>query len=155
MNLKAAKKKDTRGHVFPTEAMSGQVLWFEETPRSMIGRMEYLNGAAGTTRSFSCANCPCGNPYYSSVLSPTSVTKNAGDQGNFFTASYKTQDCSGNILGPYSIIPVHWTATGSAATVNADRCNAWRRGRRQSLERSTCRNRTIKAHSSDADQCII
>ncbi len=52
--LKDSGQKDAIGSVFPKQAMSGQVEWFEEMPKSIIGRAEQVNVAAGTARSFSC-----------------------------------------------------------------------------------------------------
>lgn len=121
--LKTSGEKDTLGNAFPQTATRGQLKWFEETPRSMIGRVEYLNIAAGTTRSFSCGNCPCGNRYFRSDLTPSSVTKQAGDQGVFFSPRYWQMDCQdGNIYGPFSYTanPVSWSASGSTATVDSN-----------------------------------
>jgi len=78
--LKDSKKRDVRGHVFPERAMRGQVVWYEELPRSIIGRAEQVNAVAGIARSFSCSNpCPCPPNFKNGFLSPSSVTGPVGD----------------------------------------------------------------------------
>lgn len=112
--LKDSKQKDLTGNIIPKIAMHGQVEWIEETPGSMIGRAERTNIAAGTARSFSCTTCPCDNDFYDATMTPATFTGPVGGSGNPFRPVYRTEDCNGDVLGPYSMSPNAWSSTNSS-----------------------------------------
>lgn len=118
--LRASKKKDVAGKVFPKNATSGQISWIEETPKSIIGRAEEVNVAAATARSFSCAGCPCNNNIWGAPwMTPSSFTGPVGGVGYPFSGVYETADCNSYIFGPYSMPSPSYSSTNSSvASVN-------------------------------------
>lgn len=55
--LQTSQKPDMRGHVLPKGA-TGQFVWWQETPYSLLGRSEHENVTEGIADSFSCdGNC--------------------------------------------------------------------------------------------------
>jgi hypothetical protein len=111
--LKASKKKDVLKQVFPAGAVKGQVQWHQETPYSIIGRLETTNAKEGIARSFSCSlNC-CYNYSASALVSPSSQTGVAGFTGSV-SGTYSGTDCNSVPFGPIAIAPGSWTVDNSA-----------------------------------------
>lgn len=118
--LKDSRQKDVRKQVFPEKATSGQLVWFEETPKTIIGRAEHLNLAAGTSRSFSCgAPCTCPPSFYEAAMSPGPLAATIGSAGNFFSPEYTTEDCNGFDYGPFAAAGTLQSSNTSVATVSS------------------------------------
>jgi len=100
--LREGQRPDIRGGVMPKEVVSGQVVWFEETVRSLIGRAEVRNVTAGIASSFSCGEaCQCPPSFSTAFLTPSSSV-GAVDGIAQFTANEQRQDCFGVLYGPYN-----------------------------------------------------
>ena len=100
--LRDGQQKDIRDSVMPSDVESGQVVWFEETIGSLIGRAEMRNVAEGVASSFSCTEpCQCSPSYYSASLTPASSVGAVGGTAQF-TANEQRQDCHGALYGPYN-----------------------------------------------------
>jgi len=115
-------KKDVRGGVMPEDVEGGQVIWYERTPGSLIGRAEVLNVAEGIASSFSCGGGGCTASFDTAPMSPASASEQVGDANKLFTAQEKDKDCQGIYYGPYNVTSgVTWSSTNtSAATVASD-----------------------------------
>ena len=151
--LKDSKKRDVRGHVFPERAMRGQVVWYEELPRSIIGRAEQVNAVAGIARSFSCSNpCPCPPNFKNGFLSPSSVTGPVGDQGSMFTPFINEVDCNGVVDGPFAWGANNWTSSNTTvATVTSS-------GTESCLSPGTTTITafmTVPKNLTSGDQCLL
>jgi hypothetical protein len=70
------------------------------------------NAGAGVASSFSCSSSGCGAGYYSSALSPSSLTGLAGDTATV-SAQETDRDSNGTLYGPYD-------KTGSATWSSSD-----------------------------------
>jgi hypothetical protein len=118
--LKDSKKPDVLGHVFPSGATRGQLVWFQKTPYTLIGRAEGTDVAAGIARSFSCGTRDCCT-YYDSLyyLTPGSMSGPPGDAGTF-SATNILRDCYNSTFTYYNVQPPSWTSTNySVATVSS------------------------------------
>jgi IPT/TIG domain-containing protein len=101
-SLRDGQQKDIRDSVMPSDVEGGQVVWFEETIGSLIGRAEVTNVAEGVASSFSC-NEPCSCPPNSSntYLTPGSSVGPMGGTAQFSSMEQR-QDCHGTVFGPYN-----------------------------------------------------
>ena len=80
--LRDGQQKDIRDSVMPSDVEGGQVVWFEETIGSLIGRAEMRNVAEGVASSFSCADtCPCPPASSNAYLAPGSSVGADGRHG--------------------------------------------------------------------------
>jgi hypothetical protein len=119
--LRDTQEKDIRGGVMPPDVTSGQILWYEQTLESLIGRAEIFAVANGVASSFSCGGGgSCGQSFSSPSSLPSSATKTAGDTGVFFVPRETDRDCFGTTLGPFSVTTgLTWTSSDtSVATVD-------------------------------------
>jgi hypothetical protein len=117
--LKDTKKPDVLGHLFPSGATHGQLVWFQKTPYTMIGRAEGTDVAAGIARSFSCAAACCDYFWNDFFLTPSVMNGLAGDGGTFIGTS-EGSDCSGYYFQYLNVAASSWTTSNSAvATVNS------------------------------------
>jgi hypothetical protein len=110
--LRDAQQNDIRGGIMPEDVSSGQIKWLEIEPGSLIGRAEVANIREGVASSFSCSSSGCGAGYYSSTLSPSSLTGLAGDTASV-SAQETDRDSNGTLYGPYN-------ETGSATWSSSD-----------------------------------
>lgn len=119
--LKDSKQKDVRKQIFPENATSGQVVWFEEVPKTIIGRAEHLNLTTGTSRSFSCgAPCDCPPSFFDSAMDPGPLAATIGTAGTFFRPEYTTEDCNGIEYGPFAAASSSWFSSNTGvATVQS------------------------------------
>jgi hypothetical protein len=93
---------EIRDSVMPSDIESGQVVWFEETVGSLIGRAEVSNPKAGVASSFSCSEpCQCPASFSGASMTPSSSVGIAGDASQF-TANEMRTDCHGVAYGPYN-----------------------------------------------------
>jgi hypothetical protein len=100
--LRDGQQKDIRDSVMPSDVEGGQVVWFEETVGSLIGRAEIRNVAEGVASSFSCGDtCPCPPASSNSYLTPGSSVGPMGGTAQFSSMEQR-QDCRGTIFGPYN-----------------------------------------------------
>jgi hypothetical protein len=100
--LRDGQQKDIRDGVMPSDVESGQVVWFEETVGSLIGRAEMRNVAHGVTSSFSCGDsCPCPPASSNAYLTPGSSAGPVGGTAQFSSMEQR-QDCRGTVFGPYN-----------------------------------------------------
>jgi hypothetical protein len=100
--LRDGQQKDIRDSEMPSDVESGQVVWFEETVGSLIGRAETRNVAEGLASSFSCGDtCPCPPASSYAYLTPGSSVGPVGGTGQF-SAMEQRQDCRGTVFGPYN-----------------------------------------------------
>jgi hypothetical protein len=100
--LRDGQQKDIRDSVMPSDVEGGQVIWFEETVGSLIGRAEVRNVSEGVASSFSCGN-PCSCPPASSntYLTPGSSVGPMGGTAQF-SAKEELRDCNNQLFGPYN-----------------------------------------------------
>jgi hypothetical protein len=119
--LKVSQKPDILGRVFPSGATHGQLVWFQVTPYTVIGRAEDTDVAAGIARSFSCLTDCCGN--YSDTFALVPYPMNGSVAGGaVFSATEDHWDCFGFELiwtGQQSKANSWTTDTPSVATVNS------------------------------------
>lgn len=144
--LKDSKKPDARGIPFPADATHGQIVWFPETPYTLVGRAEQTNLSEGIARSFSCSDICCQN--YNGYVCATSNTAQGcspmlpplnpgaspiatagltgplGGSGTLGAYQYNV-DCNNNNFGPSAVTPYSWftnpangVASVSGGTVN-------------------------------------
>jgi hypothetical protein len=100
--LRDGQQADIRGDVMPKEVSSGQLVWFEETVGSLIGRNEVRNVAEGWASSFSCGEmCPCPPASSQTYLTPGASVGPMGGTAQF-QAMEQRQDCRGTVFGPYN-----------------------------------------------------
>jgi hypothetical protein len=100
--LRDGQQKDIRDSVMPSDVEGGQVVWFEETVGSLIGRAEMRNVAEGMASSFSCTEpCQCSPSFYTAFMTPASSVGPMGGTGQFQSMEQR-QDCHGTIFGPYN-----------------------------------------------------
>jgi hypothetical protein len=100
--LRDGQQKDIRDSVMPSDVEGGQVVWFEETVGSLIGRAEVRNVAEGVASSFSCSDsCPCPPASSGAYLTPGSSVGPMGGTAQF-SAMEQRQDCRGTVFGPYN-----------------------------------------------------
>src|SRR5436853_869076 len=100
--LRDRQQPDIRDSVMPKQIDGGQLVWFEETVGSLIGRAEIANPQARVASSFSCPEpCQCPPSFSTAFLSPTSSTGPVGGTAQF-TANERRQDCHGVLYGPYN-----------------------------------------------------
>lgn len=100
--LRDGQQKDIRDSVMPSDVESGQVVWFEETIGSLIGRAEMRNVTEGVASSFSCTEpCQCSPSYYTAFMTPGSSVGPMGGTAQFQSMEQR-QDCHGIIFGPYN-----------------------------------------------------
>jgi hypothetical protein len=92
--VKASKKPDVLGHVFPANATHGQLDWFQITPNTIIGRAEDTDVGAGIASSFSCTRDCCGNFWQGYNLLPNPMNGVVGGSGAF-SATETYTDCFG------------------------------------------------------------
>ncbi len=118
-SLRDAQQKDIRGSVMPKEVESGQLVWYEETPGSLIGRAEVRNVAVALASSFSCGQaCECGLSFLSAAISPSSFSGMSGSNTSLQSQEMR-QDCFTS-YGPYDRTnDSTWTTSNSSvATVS-------------------------------------
>jgi hypothetical protein len=119
--LKDSRKPDVLGHVLPSDATRGQLLWFQTTPYTMIGRAEGTDAAAGIARSFSCGGSCCDNYWVDYFLNPYPMNGYAAG-GAAFTAKEIVNFCDNS---QYTYLNVQsqaysWVSgTPSVASVNS------------------------------------
>ena len=117
--LRDGQQKDIRGGLMPKAVSSGQVVWYEETSGSLIGRAEVRNLAQALASSFSCGQaCECGLSFQSAAVSPSSFTAVVGDTASFLAQEMRA-DCYSS-FGPYNRTgDSTWTTSNSSvATVS-------------------------------------
>ncbi len=107
----------------PKDVTSGQVIWYERTVGSLIGRAETFNIRAGVSSSFSCPGpCPCAPVFASAYLTPEfPQTITFGTQVNFSAYEIDRDSCqsSSNYYGPFPVNGVSWSSNNtSIATVS-------------------------------------
>jgi hypothetical protein len=110
--LQDSQQQDIRAAVLPKEVTSGQLIWYEETVGSLIGRAEVVNVDAGIASSFSCGGpCPCPPNYGSSYLLPGSFTGTVGDNVNYTQSEMRNDPCD-NVYGPFDrTFDASWTSS--------------------------------------------
>jgi hypothetical protein len=94
----------SRGKALLKRAMlrCGQLVWFEETVGSLIGRAEMRNVAESVASSFSCGDtCPCPPASSNAYLTPGSSVGPMGGTAQFSSMEQR-QDCRGTVFGPYN-----------------------------------------------------
>ncbi len=113
--MKDEQQKDIRGGVMPKDATSGQVVWYEQTVGSLIGRAEVINVGIGVAGSFSCpTGCPCPPNHSSTYMSPSSLTSVVNDVGSPFLPMEMRQSCDGVPFGPYDMsFQSTWSSTNT------------------------------------------
>jgi hypothetical protein len=100
--LRDGQQKDIRDSVMPSDVEGGQVVWFEETIGSLIGRAEVRNVAEGVANSFSCGNaCSCPPNSSNTYLTPSSSVGPMGGTAQF-SAMEELRDCNNALFGPYN-----------------------------------------------------
>jgi hypothetical protein len=100
--LRDGQQKDIRDSVMPSDVEGGQVVWFEETIGSLIGRAEVRNIAEGVASSFSCGNaCSCPPNSSNTYLTPGSSVGPMGGTAQF-SAMEELRDCNNALFGPYN-----------------------------------------------------
>jgi len=100
--LRDGQQKDIRDSVMPSDVEGGQVVWFEETIGSLIGRAETRNVAEGLASSFSCGNtCSCPPNSSNTYMTPGSSTGPMGGTAQF-SAMEELRDCNNALFGPYN-----------------------------------------------------
>ena len=118
--LRDSKQPDGQGHLIPSDATQGQLVWMQQTPYTVIGRAEGTNVAAGTSRSFSCITGCCNYFWSDFSLSPDPMDGLVGDGGQFSATNIGT-DCFDNGFIWYNVQAkaTSWTTTNAAvATVS-------------------------------------
>lgn len=117
--LRDGQAKDIRGGVMPPEVTSGQILWYEQTLDSLIGRAELFTIADGLSSSFSCGGPGvCGQSFATASANPSSANKTADDTGVFFTAQETDRDCLSATFGPFSVTSgLTWSSTDESVAV--------------------------------------
>jgi hypothetical protein len=122
--MRDAQAPDIRGGVMPRGVLSGQVVWFEMTPGSLIGRAEVANIPSGIASSFSCGgSCQCSASFDTDSMSPCPMAGPVGGSGQLDV--FETDiDCGGILYGPYNRTSVAtWsTSNSSVATVSSGSC---------------------------------
>jgi hypothetical protein len=120
--LRDSQLRDIRGGVMPGDIESGQVVWYELTPSSLIGRAEVFNVPQGIASSFSCGGSNCTPSFHSPSMSPTSATLSFGSSSAPFTPQETDIDCQSVLYGPFNITNgITWSSTNnSVATVGSD-----------------------------------
>jgi hypothetical protein len=99
--LRDAQHKDIRDSVMPSNVEGGQVVWFEESVGSLIGRAEMRNVGEGVASSFSCPDpCQCPPSFSTTFLTPASSVGPMGGTAQF-QSKERRQDCHGVPFGPY------------------------------------------------------
>jgi hypothetical protein len=99
--LRDDQQPDIRGDLMPKAVEGGQLVWFEETVGSLIGRAEVANRQAGVASSFSCPDpCQCPPSFSTAFLTPTSSVGPMGGTAQF-QSKERRQDCHGVLYGPY------------------------------------------------------
>ena len=119
--MRDAQQPDIRGSVMPKDVVSGQLIWVEMTPGSLIGRAEASNVSQGIASSFSCSGpSNCSNSLFSTALSPNSATLSVGDSTIPFLPLETDQNCLGDHFGPNPASAIiTWSSTNtSVATVD-------------------------------------
>jgi hypothetical protein len=110
--MRDEQKKDIRGGAMPKDVTSGQLIWYEQTVGSLIGRAEVFNVKAGVSSSFSCAgNCNCPPDFFRAFMSPSSYIGVIGQSGQFFLPSEVKRDCDMIEYGPFEISGNDWLST--------------------------------------------
>ncbi len=120
--MRDAQQNDIRGGVIPKDVTSGQVIWYERTLGSLIGRAETFDVGLGVSSSFSCSgSCPCPSSFNSTYMSPSSITSLPGDQGQAFLPMEMDSDCHSSSFGPFNMTSSStWSSTNtSVATVSS------------------------------------
>ncbi|MGH9760356.1 MAG: Ig-like domain-containing protein, partial [Blastocatellia bacterium] len=120
--IRDARQPDIRGSVMPKDIVSGQLIWVEMTPGSLMGRAEVSNVGQAIASSFSCSgpsNCP--NSLFGTALSPNSATMSVGDSTKPFTAKETDQNCLQVLFGQYTVgAIITWSSNDtSVATVDS------------------------------------
>jgi hypothetical protein len=121
--LRDRQQKDIRGNLMPPDVESGQVIWYEQTLGSLIGRAEVANVAGGVASSFSCGGSNCPASFHSVSMSPSSTVSSYGDSpSKLFTPQETDEDCQFVSYGPFNVTTgVTWSSTNmSVATVGSD-----------------------------------
>lgn len=119
--LRDEQIEDIRGKMMPVDITSGQIIWYEQTQESLIGRAEAFDVADGIASSFSCGGPGnCGMSFSSASASPSTKNATAEDSGAFFTAQETDRDCLNSSFGPFAITSgLTWTSTDpGVATVD-------------------------------------
>jgi hypothetical protein len=99
--LRDSQQPDIRDSLFPKEVEGGEVVWFEETVGSLIGRAEMASPKAAVASSFSCGEqCQCPPTSYTAYLTPSSSVGPVGGTAQFQSME-RRQDCHGVLYGPY------------------------------------------------------
>ena len=115
-DLRDKQVADPNGKVIPRDATRGQVHWSvkgKET-KSLIGRVEQVDLGKGLSMTAACGVC-CPDSYYSSWLTPGSVTGYIGDTTQF-TPYEQDKDCTGYYLVPFPLCPSCLGGRGRAMT---------------------------------------
>ena len=118
--LRDSKQPDGQGHLIPSDATQGQLVWMQQTPYTVIGRAESTDVAAGTSRSFSCILGCCDNFFSDFTLAPDPMNGFVGDGGQFAATNIGT-DCFGNGFIWYNVQAkaTSWdTSNAAIATVS-------------------------------------
>jgi hypothetical protein len=120
--LRDAQEKDIRDGMMPLDVTRGQILWYEQTLDSLIGRAESFAVANGLSSSFSCGGGgQCGQSFSTSSMFPLAKSNVLSNTGILFTPQETDTDCFHTPLGPFSITSgITWSSTNmSVATVDA------------------------------------
>ena len=97
----SSQKPDAKGNVLPADAASGQIVWWQMTPYSLIGRTVHENVKEGIASSFSCDYDCCDNysNWYSSDTSSLNGTAGGSDGQEWVEQGW--EDCYGFYGGDY------------------------------------------------------
>jgi hypothetical protein len=110
--LRDAQEKDIRGGVMPMDVTNGQIIWYERTKESLIGRAETFVVANGLSSSFSCGGGGNCISFHNSEMNPPSITTVAGSGGISYVPKYKERDCFNHTYGPYTVTGmISWSST--------------------------------------------
>jgi hypothetical protein len=125
IDIRAARdgqERDVRGGMMPRDVESGQVVWYEQTVGSLIGRAEVFNFGEGIASSFSCGGNNCPLSFHSVSMSPSSAVLSFGDSSAPFTPQETDVDCQSNLYPPFSVTNgLTWSSTNTnVATVGSD-----------------------------------
>jgi hypothetical protein len=119
--VKASKKPDVLGHVFPASATHGQLDWFQITPNTMIGRAEGTDVGAGIASSFSCQSDCCGYFTQEYTLLPYPMNGLVGGS-SAFSADELYENCYGSVFyytNQQSSATSWYSGNTSVVTVNS------------------------------------
>lgn len=111
---------DLYGKTIPRGVTAGKAQWSMNGPQqhSLVGRLEQVNLAAGTSATAACGVC-CPNSLLDAYMSPFSVSSYPGDS-QLFTVYTSEVDCNGSPLPWYPSYSFFSSTNTAVATVTSN-----------------------------------